>query len=56
MAQVLVAVAFTVVHPVAEMAKPSGINSLGKRKKNNQLFFFCCFYEKSEESETAERI
>lgn len=31
-AQVLVAVAFTVEHPAAETAKPSGINSLGKRK------------------------
>ena len=39
-AQVLVAVAFTVVHPVAEMAKPSGINRLGKRKKPTDFFFF----------------
>jgi len=39
MAQVLVTVAFTVVHPVAEMAKPLGINSLGKRKKPTNFFF-----------------
>lgn len=53
MAQVLVAVTFMVVHPVAEMAKPSGINSLGKRKKPTDFFFFAVSMKKNEESETA---
>lgn len=36
-ARVLVAVAFE-VHPVAELAKPSGTNSLGTRKKPTNFF------------------